>query len=42
MEILHIENLSFTYPKTDKKALNNINLNIKNGDFVVVCGESGC
>ncbi len=42
MEILRIENLSFRYPETDKYALKNINLSINSGDFVVVCGESGC
>ena len=42
MEILHIENLSFRYPKAQVNALSNINLSINNGDFIVVCGESGC
>jgi energy-coupling factor transport system ATP-binding protein len=41
MEILRVENLSFTYPNNDKKALNNINFTINKGDFVVVCGQSG-
>lgn len=42
MEILNIKNLSFRYPETDNDALKNINLSINNGDFIVVCGESGC
>ena len=42
MEILHIENLSFAYPKSEKKALDNINLSFKAGSFNVICGESGC
>lgn len=42
MEILHIENLSFRYPKTENNAVENITLSINSGDFVVVCGESGC
>lgn len=42
MEILRIENLSFTYPKTDKKAIDNVNLSIQSGEFIVVCGETGC
>lgn len=42
MELLQIENLSFQYPKTDKKALDGISLDIHAGEFVVVCGESGC
>ena len=42
MEILHIENLSFTYPGAENKALDEINLTVNSGEFVVVCGESGC
>jgi len=42
MEIIKIENLSFKYPLKDKKALNDINLFVKNGDFIVICGKSGC
>ncbi len=42
MEILHIENLSFRYPKADKNAIENINLSVNSGEFVAVCGESGC
>lgn len=42
MELLHIENLSFTYPKTEQKALDSVSLDISAGDFVVICGESGC
>ncbi|HKM32928.1 MAG TPA: energy-coupling factor transporter ATPase, partial [Oscillospiraceae bacterium] len=42
MEILRIENLSFTYPRTDKKALDNVNLRIQSGELIVVCGETGC
>lgn len=42
MEILKIKNLSFTYPGAEYKALDNISLDIKSGDFVVVCGETGC
>lgn len=42
MELLQIKNLSFTYPNSNKKALNNVNLSIKQGDFILICGESGC
>ena len=42
MEILHIENLSFAYPESGKKALDNINLSFKARSFNVICGESGC
>ncbi len=42
MEIININNLSFTYPGQEEKALKNINLKISDGDFVCVCGKSGC
>ena len=43
MEIFKIENLSFTYPlNNEKRVLDNINLNINSGEFVVLCGKSGC
>ncbi len=42
MEDISIKNLSFKYPSSEDFALNSITLDIKYGDFVVVCGESGC
>ncbi len=42
MESFNIKNLSFTYPERSKKALDNINLTINNGEFVCLFGKSGC
>lgn len=42
METFTIRELDFTYPNMNKKALKNINLNINEGEFVVLCGKSGC
>ncbi len=42
MALLEIQNLSFTYKGADEAALKNINLSIESGDFVLICGESGC
>ena len=42
MEILRIENLSFRYPGTEKCAVDSIDLSVNDGEFIVVCGESGC
>jgi len=39
--IVAIENLSFTYPSGERKALNNINITINKGEFVVVMGANG-
>lgn len=41
-DILRIEDLSFAYPKEEIRALNHINLNIEEGEFIVLCGKSGC
>ncbi|WP_317854076.1 ECF transporter S component [Chakrabartyella piscis] len=37
-----IKDLSFSYPEQDKKVLQEINLEITQGEFVVLCGLSGC
>ncbi len=42
MENFKIENLSFTYPEREDKALDNINISVNQGEFVLVCGKSGC
>ena len=42
MALLEIKNLSFTYNGAKNKALSDINIEIESGDFVLLCGESGC
>lgn len=42
MAEVEIRNLMFTYPEMENPALNDINLEINDGDFVVLCGKSGC
>lgn len=42
MESFKIEKLSFTYPNRYDKALKNINLTVDQGEFVLLCGMSGC
>ena len=42
MEILHISDLSFSYPETDTSALQDVSFSVSAGEFVVICGESGC
>lgn len=42
MEILRIEDLSFSYPDVEKITLSGISLNIQPGEFVLLCGASGC
>ena len=42
MEILALKDLSFSYPESDKKALDGISLSVKEGEFIALCGRSGC
>ena len=42
MEILQIENLSFRYPGAETLALDAVTFSVRAGEFVVICGESGC
>ena len=42
MEAYTVENLTFTYPNRDNPALADVCLNIRRGEFVVLCGLSGC
>lgn len=39
---LKIERFCFTYPGAEKSALEEINLSVASGEFVVLCGSSGC
>lgn len=41
MEIYRIENLSFSYPLRESKALDDINLIVESGEFISICGKSG-
>lgn len=42
MAHIAVKDLSFTYPNSTKKALDNINMKIEPGQFILVCGASGC
>ena len=42
MELFEIENLSFAYNGAVENALNGVSLTINEGDFVLICGKSGC
>ena len=42
MECFKIENLSFTYPTRNEKTLDGVDLEIMHGEFITVCGKSGC
>ena len=42
MEILSVKNLIFKYSENEKVVLDNINLNVSRGEFITLCGKSGC
>lgn len=42
MELLRIEDLTFTYALGDIPALSGVSLSVDEGEFVLLCGKSGC
>ncbi len=40
--ILEINDLCFSYPEEEERALNHVSLSVEAGEFIVVCGKSGC
>lgn len=42
MALIKIKNLSYYYPEAEEPALNNINLEVPEGQFVLIVGGSGC
>lgn len=42
MALFEIKNLEFYYPQTEKPALFDLNFSIEAGEFVLICGKSGC
>ncbi|CAM3228740.1 energy-coupling factor transporter ATPase [Filibacter tadaridae] len=42
MELLAMENVSFEFPDENVKVLQNIDMHVSEGEFVVLCGASGC
>lgn len=42
MAIISIKKMNFTYPEMHHPALKDINIDIEEGSFTVLCGKSGC
>jgi ATPase components of various ABC-type transport systems, contain duplicated ATPase len=42
VEQIRVDELTFSYPNSDRAALQEISLSVKRGDFLVLFGRSGC
>lgn len=42
MESFTIKNLTFVYPEQERRVLDDISITIEQGQFVILCGSSGC
>lgn len=42
MEIIKIENLTFSYPNCTASAISDVSLSVSSGEFITICGKSGC
>ena len=40
--MIQLKDVSFAYPGTERKILNNLNLDIDDGEFLCIIGHSGC
>lgn len=41
MEIFRVEDLNFTYPDCNKKAVSDVDFKVNKGEFIVLCGSTG-
>lgn len=42
MEEIRISDVSFAYPGREKKALYDVSFSVNSGEFITLCGKSGC
>jgi len=42
LELVEVKDLWYTYPSSEKPALQEINLQIRQGEFIILTGPSGC
>ena len=42
MNIIEIEDLTYTYPGAETPILDHVNLQVEKGDFLAIVGNNGC
>jgi len=42
MALLRFDKVSFAYPDAERRALDEVSFTMEEGEYIVVCGESGC
>ncbi|MDO4262117.1 MAG: energy-coupling factor transporter ATPase [Eubacteriales bacterium] len=42
MALLRFDQVSFAYPEAGRRALDKVSFSMEEGEYIVVCGESGC
>ena len=42
MALLRFDKVSFAYPDAARRALDEVSFTMEEGEYIVVCGESGC
>ena len=42
MNIIEVQNLTYSYPGAEEPVLQNLSLEIEKGDFVAIVGNNGC
>ena len=42
MALLRFDKVSFAYPDAKMRALDQVSFSMEEGEYLVVCGESGC
>ena len=42
MSTIEFKNVHFRYPLAEKDALDGVSFSVRESDFVVICGKSGC
>lgn len=42
MDVIELKGVSFSYPEATKSSLSHVDLRVKKGEVLVLCGQSGC